>query len=250
MCFLCYGQVKTIKNYISSCFLILVRSYQLWLFFVLSIAYTILSRTSQKSVNSSKGIIISTNNQGDHLMFYLFVLIILFYVLYNIRFIFKRWKILFPIKFVYTRIYFKRTMQFGFLFFLAYIMGAVQPWLYEENFSDLDSIHGTLKIKWGGKSNDYYIKRFDGTESKIKFNLANLQLEKGQDSYVGEDVVVRHKMRYVYQMESDRGEIIFSIESANRFVCVHNLFQGVLYLFFIVGWIAAVLRSISQKKVR
>ena len=181
-------------------------------------------------------------------MFYLFVLIVFLFVIYAIYFILKKRKILFPIKFAYAWIYFKRSIQFGVLFILAYITGAVQPWLYEENLSNLEPVNGTLEVRWGGKSNDYYIRKSDGTEMKIKFNLANLQLDEKKDSYNGKNIIVWHRKRYVYQMENARKEIVFSVESANRAVCVHNLLQGLLYIFFLAGWIVTTLHSISKEK--
>lgn len=155
---------------------------------------------------------------------------------------------MFPIKFAYAWIYFERTIQFGVLFILAYITGAVQPWLYEENISNLEQVNGTLEVRWGGKSNDYYIRRSDGAEIKIKFNLATLQLNEKKDFYNGKNVIVWHRKRYVYQMENDRKELIFPLESANQAVCVHNLLQVLLYLFFLTGWLVATLYSISKEK--
>ena len=183
------------------------------------------------------------------MVFYVIVFGLFSCLLYAIYFYIKKIGFV-PLKAAYLWIYFKHTIQFGFLFILAYIAGAVQPWLYEEDLSNLEPVNGTLEVRWGGKSNDYYIRKPDGTEIKIKFNLANLHLDEPRDSYDGENVIVWHRMRYVYQMENDRGEIVFPIESANRVICVHNLFQGLLYIFFIFGWIVATLRSISMSKAK
>ena len=186
-------------------------------------------------------------------MFYYFVVFIVLclfsYILYLIHFCMKR-KVFTPLRAAHLWIVFKSTMQIGFLFILAYITGAVQPWLVEEKLSNLEPVNGTLEIRWGGKSNDYYLRKADNTETEFKFNLANLNDNSSRDRYGGKEVIVWHKKRYVYQMEDEKGEVIFSIESANRAIDAHNQIQAMLYILLIYGWIILILRSSYDKKLK
>ncbi len=180
-------------------------------------------------------------------MFYLIVSIIISYILCTIFFFFKK-KALFPMKPVYVWIFFKQTIVFVSIYIYLYLMGVIQPWLYEEDLSSLTSENGTLMVRWEGNSNKYYIKRFDETETKFKFNLANILRVNNLENYNGKDVILRHKNRYVYQMENDKGEIAFSIESANTAVCAYNQMQAFIYILLISGWILATMSSIYKKK--
>ena len=73
--------------------------------------------------------------------------------------------------------------------------------------------------------------------------LRNINLR----SYDGKAVVLWHKNRYVYQMETVEGEIVFSVDSANRAVCANNQIQALLYILLFVGWLLRILCSISER---
>ena len=76
---------------------------------------------------------------GDSFLFYFIVMAVFSYVLYVI-YIFVKRKVLFPLKLAYLWIVFKRTIQIGMWLILFYTLGAVKPWLYEENISNLESV--------------------------------------------------------------------------------------------------------------
>lgn len=183
---------------------------------------------------------------GDSFLFYFIVMAVFSYVLYVI-YIFVKRKVLFPLKLAYLWIVFKRTIQIGMWLILFYILGAVKPWLYEENISNLESVNGTLVVRLEGKNDRHYIRYLNGKETEFNFSLANLLRNINLRSYDGKAVVLWHKNRYVYQMETVEGEIVFSVDSANRAVCANNQIQALLYILLFAGWLLGILRSISER---
>ena len=117
----------------------------------------------------------------------------------------------------------------------------------EENISNLESVNGTLVVRWEGKNDRHYIRYLNGKETEFNFSLANLLRNINLRSYDGKAVVLWHKNRYVYQMETVEGEIVFSVDSANRAVCANNQIQALLYILLFVGWLLRILCSISER---
>ena len=108
------------------------------------------------------------------------------------------------------------SIIFGFIFYTFFTVH--QPWLHQENLSNLKRQEGILKLTNRLKLNTYYLEMENNETSKVVFVYPSMSRF---EEYEGKYVTVWKKDKYVYQMKME-DDVIFPISAANDEIFLFN----------------------------